>query len=161
MKTVLTIICALAVGLMTTAIAVPVHAESSGLISMLTSQLGVTNDQAEGGSGAILGYAKDQLSGDDYSKVTDAMPETEGLIDSAPKKEGGLAGTLGSASSLLGGGDKGKSAAGLAGLAESFSSLGLDSDMIGKFTPVILDYAKSKGGETVSSLLGGVLQGLL
>jgi hypothetical protein len=89
------------------------------------------------------------------------MPETEDLIASAPqKKEGGLASQLGGASSLLGGGDKGASVAGLAGLTESFSSLGLSSDMIGQFTPVILDYAKSKGGETVSSLLGSVLGGL-
>ena len=160
MKTMLTVICALTAGLLTAATPVPVHADGSGLISMLTSQLGITSKQAEGGSGAILGYAKDQLSGEDYSKVTDAMPETEALIDAAPKKEGGLAGQLGSASSLLGG-DKGKSAAGLAGLVDSFSSLGLNSDMIGQFTPIILEYAKSKGGETVSSLLSGALQGLL
>jgi hypothetical protein len=155
------VFCVLAVAIMVAAMPTPVQADASGLISMLTSQLGVTTEQAEGGSGAILSYAKGQLSEDDYSKVTEAMPETEDLVDSAPKKkEGGLASQLGGASSLLGGGDKGASVTGMAGLAESFSSLGLSSDMIGQFTPVILEYAKGKGGETVSTILGSVLKGL-
>jgi hypothetical protein len=59
---------------------------------------------------------------------------------------------------LLGGGEKTSSLAGMAGLSNSFSSLGLNADMIGQFTPIILEYAKSKGGEIVSSLLKGALQ---
>jgi hypothetical protein len=46
----------------------------------------------------------------------------------------------------------------MAGLASSFSSLGLSSDMVGKFVPVILEYAKSKGGDGVSSILQGALK---
>jgi hypothetical protein len=160
MKSLLTGLCAVAVGLMMTVCVSPVHADSSGLISLLTSRLGVTSAQAEGGSGAILGYAKQKLSADDFSKVTDAMPETESLIKAAPKTEGagGLAGKLGGAASLLGGGEKTSSLAGMAGLSNSFSSLGLNAGMIGQFTPIILEYAKSKGGEIVSSLLKGALQ---
>jgi hypothetical protein len=160
MKSLLTALCAVAVGLVMTVCPSPVHADSSGLISLLTSRLGVTNAQAEGGSGALLGHAKQKLSADDFSKVTDAMPETESLIEAAPKAEkaGGLAEKLGGASSLLGGGEKTSSLAGMAGLANSFSSLGLSSDMVGKFVPIILEYAKSKGGDSVSSILKGALQ---
>jgi hypothetical protein len=160
MKSLLTAVCVMAVGLVMTVCPNPVHADSSGLVSMLTSRLGVSTPQAEGGSGAILGYAKQKLSVNDFSKVTDAMPETGSLIEAAPKTEGagGLAGKLGSASSLLGGGEKTSSLAGMAGLANSFSSLGLGSDMVGKFVPIILEYAQSKGGESVSSILKGALQ---
>lgn len=160
MKSIVTLLCAVAVGFIMPAFVNPVHADSSGLISLLTSRLGVSNAQAEGGSGAILGHAKQKLSTDDFSKVTTAMPETESLIEVAPKAEkaGGLAGKLGGASSLLSGSEKTSSLAGLAGLSSSFSSLGLSSDMVGKFVPIILEYAQSKGGETVSSILKGVLQ---
>ena len=40
-----------------------------GLVGMLTSQVsGVSADQAAGGAGAIFGFAKDQLSGDDFGR---------------------------------------------------------------------------------------------
>lgn len=160
MKSLFTPLCAVAFGLMMTVCVNSVHADSSGLISLLTSRLGVSNAQAGGGSGALLGYAKQKLSADDFSKVTDAMPETDSLIKAAPKTEGGggLAGKLGGATSLLGGSEKTSSLAGMAGLSESFSSLGLNADMIGQFTPIILEYAKSKGGDVVMSLLKGALQ---
>jgi len=159
MKNLLTACCVLAVGLMMTVCVTPVHADSSGLTGLLTSRLGVSNAQAEGGAGSILGYAKQKLSADDFSKVTDAMPETESLIQAAPKTGGGggLAGKLGGASSLLGGSEKTSSLAGMAGLSDSFSSLGLNADMIGQFTPIILEYAKSKGGDAVMSILKGAL----
>ena len=160
MKSISTALCSVVVGLTMILCANPVHADSSGLISLLTSRLGVTNAQAEGGSGAILGYAKQKLGVEDFLKVTNAMPETESLIKAAPKAEGagGLAGTLGEASSLLGGAGKTSSVPGIAGLSSSFSSLGLNSNMVGQFIPIILEYAQSKGGETVSSILKSVLQ---
>ena len=33
----------------------------------------------------------------------------------------------------------------------------LDADMVGKFVPVVLDYANTKGGEGVMNLLKGAL----
>ena len=47
--------------------------------------------------------------------------------------------------------------AGMAGLESSFEKLGLSGDMVGKFTPIILDYVKNKGGEHAMNLLKGVL----
>ena len=43
------------------------------------------------------------------------------------------------------------------GLAESFKRLDMSSDMVAKFTPIILDYVKQKGGEQVMNLLKGAL----
>jgi len=159
-KNLWTVLCAVTVGLMMIIFVNPVHADGSELIDLLTSRLGVTNSQAEGGSGAILGYAKQKLSIDDFSKVTNAIPETESLIKTAPKTEGagGLVGKLGSLSALLGGGGKTSSLANMSNLSSSFSSLGLNSEMIGQFTPIILEYAQNKGGETVSAILKSVLQ---
>ncbi len=124
-----------------------------GLAATLVSKLGVTQKQAEGGAGSILDYAKNNLSKDDFSKVASAIPETNTLLAAAPKTETSALGSLGS--SL--GGSSLASAAGIAALAPSFKKLGLSSDMVGKFVPVIVDYAQAKGGQAVSGILGKVL----
>jgi len=125
----------------------------SGLVSSLTQKLGVSNEQATGGAGAILGYAKGKLSKEDYSTVSKAMPESDSLIKAAPKEDN-MSSKLGSMTSALSGG--GESAGGLGALAGSFGKLGLSPDMAGKFLPVILEYANTKGGSKVSGLLQGV-----
>lgn len=125
------------------------------LIQMLTSQLGVDDSQAEGGLGLLLGIAKEKLGAGDFAKVAETMPGVEGLVDAAPQPSG-LGGALGGLASSFGGGagQLGQ----LAGLASGFKGLGLDSEMVGKFVPVILSYVRSKGGDGVAGLLEGVLK---
>ena len=154
--------------------AVAANAGDMGLVDLLTRQLGVTTDQAEGGAGAIFSTAKQELSPDEYDQVSDAVPEATTLLDKAPKPEadadtdsgsedtGGMAGSLGDVTSALGGGGSSiagaaQAAGGMGALSESFSSLGMSPDMVGKFIPVVLDYAQSKGGDAVMSLLKGAL----
>jgi len=132
----------------------PVSADVTKLIEMLTSKLGVTEDQARGGAGTIFDYAKQKLGMEDFSKVTSALPGVDSLIGSAPQSAA-LTGKLGSSLSSLGG--KSESAAGIASLTESFSKLGLDNKMVDEYVTVILDYAKSEGGETIMNLLKGSL----
>lgn len=129
-------------------------ADVSKLIGTLTEQLGVTENQAKGGSGAIFDYAKQNLNMEDFSKVTDALPGVDSLIDSAPESSG-LAGKMGSSLSSLGG--KSSSLGGLGKLTDSFAKLGLKQDMINQFVPIILDFAKSEGGESVMNILKGAL----
>jgi hypothetical protein len=135
------------------------HADTSGLVVHLTKQLGVSEEQATGGSGAIFGLAKSRLSPSDFSQVAGVVPEMDSLLGAAPKAEskGGVSGAASSAaSSMLGSG--GGSLGGLASLAGPFSQLGLSPDMIGKFVPSILEFVGGKGGSGVQSLLAGVLK---
>jgi Protein of unknown function VcgC/VcgE (DUF2780) len=134
---------------------IPAFAAESGLVDLLIKNTGVTTPQAEGGAGAIFNTAKQNMTAQNFSKVTKAMPEVESLMVKAPKVEKN-SGLLGSASSMLGGdaGSLGKAA----GLYDSFSKLGLSKEMVGRFIPLILDYSKSKGGNTVSNLLSAALQ---
>lgn len=129
-------------------------AAEEGLVGLLTSQLGVTEKQAKGGTGSILNYARDKLSEADFTKVAQAIPGVGEYLDAAPKA-GGVAGAVSGASSLLGGKKEG---GGLLSLAGQFAELGLGSDMIGKFVPVIVSYVKSSGGEAVAGLLAGALK---
>ncbi|NLB64896.1 MAG: DUF2780 domain-containing protein [Lentisphaerae bacterium] len=125
------------------------------LVSELVSKLGVENTQAKGGAGLILKLAQEKLGGD-FSKVAAAIPGAKDLISAAPAAAGGaklIGGLLGSI-----GGDKAKGLSDLAGLAGGFAQLNLDSGMVTKFVPIILQFAKSKGGQDAMSLLAKVLQ---
>ena len=126
-------------------------ADDPNLVQTLSKQLNVSEDQAAGGAGAIFQYAKGALSGDDYGKVVKAVPEAAELEKKAPATDAATS----AAGSMLG--KTGGSAAGLAGLTSSFDKLGLSSDMVGKFTPIVVNYVEQKGGAEVGGLMRNVL----
>jgi hypothetical protein len=131
------------------------RAADLGLVQLLSSNLGVTEKQATGGAGSIFNLAKQNLSIEDFSKVAKAVPDIDNMMTAAPKPEG-AAGMLGGASSLLGGSTK--SIAGVTSLAGSFSQLGMKADMVNSFVPIILNYVKSGGGESVMNILQSALK---
>ena len=108
----------------------PVYADTSKLIGSLVDKLGVSEEQATGGAGAVFKEAKNNMSSGDYSQLLNAVPGIDSLISKAPQG-GGLAGK---ASSFLGG--SAGSATGVAALADSFSKLGLAPDMVNQFVPM-------------------------
>ena len=133
-------------------------ASSSSLTDMLVSQLGVTNQQAMGGAGAIFELAKSHMSPADFSKVSGAVPGMSQLLAAAPALSamtGGNAGLAGVAASALGG--SAGSMGSLATLGSAFSSLGMDAGMASKFLPVVLDFVQSSGGSATMSLLKAAL----
>jgi len=132
------------------------HAGTMDLITTLVDTLGITKDQAKGGSGALFQNAKDNLSGDDFQKVSDAVPDMDEYLAAAPAAEtkSGLGGALGSSLSSLGG-DAAK-AGSMLDLTSAFLKLGMDSGTLGKFVPVVLDFVQSKGGESLVGLLKGL-----
>lgn len=127
-------------------------AQAQDLTSMLTDQLGVSNEQATGGAGAIFDYAKNNLGAADFSSIAKGVPDMDNLLSAAPKQDSGSA--LGKASSLLGGGDSGLG--GLASLASSFDSLGLDAGMVSQFLPIVEKYVGSVSGDQAMGLLKGL-----
>jgi len=125
------------------------------LLQMLTNQLGITNEQAEGGAGLLFKMAKDKLESGEFSQIAQTIPGIEGLISSAPEP-GGLSGALGGFASSLGGGAG--QLGDLASLAGGFKSLKLDSGLIGQFIPIVLSFAQSKGGDIVKNILEKALK---
>ena len=124
------------------------------LIKILTEQLGVSQDQAQGGAGLLFKLAKDKMSSDEFSQVAGHVPGLENLVESAPDS-GMLGSALSGLASSLSGGETGPG--GLAGLVGGFTKLGLDSDMIGKFVPIIMNYLKDKGGESLAGIISNAL----
>jgi len=125
------------------------------LVDQLVKNLGVSEEAAKGGSGLIFNMAKAKLGAGDFGKVASALPGITDLMNSAPES-GGVLGGIGKLASGLGGGAG--QLGNLASLAGGFSKLGLDSGMIGKFIPIILSFAQSKGGDVVKSLLQKALK---
>lgn len=116
------------------------------LIGLLTSQLGVSGPQAQGGAGLLLGMARERLTAQQFSQVAGAIPGLDGMLKAAPAAGGG--GVMGMLGKAVGG-----QAGDLAALAGGFSKLGMDAGMIQRFIPVIMGYVQQQGGAGVAALL--------
>ena len=135
-------------------------ASTGALIGSLTDQLGVSKKQARGGAGSLFSYAKDNLSADDFSALSGAVPGVDRLIKKAPSV-GGASSATSAASSLLGGSSGGSSAlsgamdqlGGTALVAEQFSKLGMDAGMVQQFLPIVLDYVEETGGQAAMDIM--------
>jgi hypothetical protein len=111
------------------------------LISMLTSKLGVTDNQAKGGMGSLLTLAKEKMTGGNFGKLTALMPQASKYMETA-KQLGAIAGPLKN----------------MAGLNGAFSKLGMKSDTANKFVPTVTDYVGQVGGDSVKNMLLGALK---
>lgn len=147
---------------------------SNTLLGMLTSQLGISEQQANDGMKAIMDLAKQHLSSADYTRILAAAPDLGSLAaptaapvppnastTAAPTKvdipadNSEVTGTLlGYASYWMGSSNLGQ----MAQVAQIFSQLGLSTEMIGKFTQIALTYANSAGGKEIMELLAGAVK---
>lgn len=113
------------------------------LIRKLTKDLGVSKDQARGGLVALLRAGQQNLSRKDFEQFVADIPGADKLLKSAPPPSAlsSLAGGLGS---LLGG----RNGPGRwAGLAASFTEIGVDLETAKKFGPIVIEYVRQHGGE--------------
>lgn len=124
------------------------------LVKRLTKELGVTKKQAQGGLVALLRAGEQNMARRDYEQFVADIPGADKLLKSAapPSTLSSLAGGLGS---LFGG----RSSAGRwAGLAASFTELGVDIDTAKKFGPVVIDYVRHHGGENLVQQMRSALK---
>jgi len=138
--------------------AAPVAGQTSSLVDTLVRQLGITPEQASGGAGSIFSMAKQGMNSADFAKVSTAVPGMNELLAAAPSQaapSSNMTGLMGMAASALGG--SGSSVGRLASLAGSFQSLGLNSGMVSRFIPVILQSVQSQGGSATMGLLQSAL----
>ncbi|MFY0728193.1 DUF2780 domain-containing protein [Pseudomonas sp. NFX15] len=125
--------------------------QTADLLGALT-KLNVTPQQAVGGTSAMLGLAKNQLSTTDYSQLAKSVPGIDKL--SGGGDLGALAGLLGSSGKSAGLENALGNVKDTNDLNSAFSALGMDSGMVGQFAPVILQYLGQQG--VGGSLLGSL-----
>lgn len=113
------------------------------LIKRLTKELGITKAQANGGLVALLRAAQQNMARADFDEFVADVPGADKLLKGAPPPStlSSLAGGLGS---LFGGK---KSPGRWAGLAASFTELGIPIATAKKFGPIVIDYVAHHGGE--------------
>jgi hypothetical protein len=133
--------------------------QSLELLQSLSS-LKLTPQQALGGTGALLGLAKNQLPSAEYQQLNQSVPGLEQFEGSKGLEQlSGLNGLLGKSAgtpvnpqttAALGNVNN------LADLNQAFSALGMDSGIIGQFAPLLLQYFGQQGVDTslLSSLSG-------
>jgi hypothetical protein len=114
---------------------------SNPLMGMLTSTLGVTPQQAEGGVGSILKLANEKLVKGDFDQIAALIPGASKYMDTA-KKLGAYAGTIGD----------------LAGLTSSLGKLGISPQTAAQFIPAVTDFVGKAGGSDLGAKLAGVLK---
>ena len=125
---------------------------ATGLLPTLTEQLGVTDTQAEGGLGSLMQMAKGALSSDEFSQLSDSVPNMSTLLAAAPLLTSGDS-SSGMTDMLASAGGVASSLGGLATLTEQFKSLGLSSDMISKFASVVMSYFSANDSGNAGALL--------
>jgi hypothetical protein len=114
---------------------------ASSLVNMLTSQLGVTANQANGGVGSTLNYAENKLNSTDFNSLTKVIPGSDEFMQSA-KDLGAVKGPIT---------DK-------AGLEAAYSRLGMGSEMTSKFNKTLGDIVGKAGGDSVKNLFGSLFK---
>jgi hypothetical protein len=118
------------------------------LIQSLTSELGVTPAQAQGGAGAIFKAAQQRLGGSQFDQLLGGLPGVKDLLNKAPGSGGGgggglLGGLAAIAGKVGGGGDMAQAAQ----LLSQFGALGMNKDTLMKFVPVLMKFLESQGGK--------------
>jgi hypothetical protein len=122
------------------------------LVGQLVKELSITPAQAEGAAGSLFGLAKNRLKPEEFAKVASAVPNMDGLLKAAPAADAKASAIDAVAGKAAGG------STGIAGLAGSFSKLGLKPDTISKLAPTLIKSVEAKGGAEIGKLLAGALQ---
>lgn len=121
-----------------------VAGDTANLVSGLSSKLGVSTQQAAGGTAALFAMAQSKLPANQFSGITNKVSGLSGLLGSDQSSSGGLTSTILNNVSSLG------------GVQQAFSGLGLSPDMIGQFVPIITQFLGTQGvtGTIINSLQG-------
>ena len=114
------------------------------LVKRLTKELGVTKKQAQGGLVALLRAGQQNLSRADFEQFVADVPGADKLLAKAPPPS-----TLSTIAGGLGGLFGRNSPGRWAGLAASFTELGVDLDTARKFGPIVIDYVAHHGGKNL------------
>ena len=123
------------------------------LVKRLSKELGVTKKQAQGGLVALLRAGQQNLSRVDFEQFVADVPGADKLLAKAPPPS-----TLSSIAGGLGGLFGRNSPGRWAGLAASFTELGVDLDTARKFGPIVIDYVAHHGGEDLVEKMKAALK---
>lgn len=127
--------------------------QSTDLVGNVMSQLGLSQEQAEGGLGTLLSLAQSNLGGSDFSQLSNSIPGADALLAAVPElsSDSGMSGLLSQA------GDLGQSFEGAAMVYDAFEQLGIKKEYVAPMVDIAKSYLETNGSEgTVDLLMKGV-----
>ena len=126
------------------ALSVSVQAQTTDLIELLTSEMGISNEQAEGGAGSLFNFAQEGMSGSDFGDLSNAVPGMDNLLGAVPSL-GGKSSLMGQAATMV---------TGMPAVVKAFDKLGLSEGQVAIMTPLLVGYVEKKGGEKLAKIFG-------
>jgi hypothetical protein len=134
----------------------PAMPNVTDMISSVSESVGIDKSQAEGGLASIFSYAKDNISAEQFSGLSDSLPGLDSLMGSVPDisemtSEGGLSGLMDKAANYN------DSLKAMNELKKQFEALGLSPEMISKVVSSAKAYLDTDEGKKIKDQL---MQGL-
>jgi len=125
--------------------------KSNALISYAASQLGLSEEKVAGGLGAIFKVAKDNLSKENFSMLSSAVPDINSYIKQAPTS------SVSAITSLLGSNETSKKAESANYLDSAFKTLGIPKESLPSMVNTVSSYLESNGyGDAAGMLKKGL-----
>jgi hypothetical protein len=134
------------------------NAAMSSLTGLVTAQLGVTEQQAQGGLGTLFSVAQSTLDGADFQQLSQHVPDMASLLNAAPEvseKAQGISSLVAVAGKY---GDALKS--GNEAYAR-FKTLGIDAAQIPQYIEVTNQFLEKQGGTDIAALFSKGLEALM
>lgn len=128
----------------------------ASLVSMVSDNLGVSEEQSQGGVASIFDYAKENLSSGEYTQLASNLPGLDSLMDYVPEVSADSSSNSSAVSGLLNkASEYSSSLSSINELKKQFEALGLDADMISSFVTQINAYL-SGDSDTQALLQSGL-----
>lgn len=126
------------------------------MISSVSESVGIDESQAEGSLASIFNYAKDNISSEQFSSLSESLPGLDSLMDAVPSisevtSEGGLNGLMDKAANYN------ESLKAMNELKKQFEALGLSPEMITQVIASAKAYLDTDEGKKIKDQL---MQGL-
>ena len=134
------------------------NAAMSSLTGLVTAQLAVTEQQAQGGLGTLFSVAQSTLDGADFQQLSQHVPDMASLLNAAPEvseKAQGISSLVAVAGKY---GDALKS--GNEAYAR-FKTLGIDAAQIPQYIEVTNQFLEKQGGTDIAALFSKGLEALM
>ncbi len=131
------------------------NVDGTDLTNILTSQLGVSQQQALGGAGAIFQAAQAGMTPESFATLSQTVPGINNMLNAAPVVSGAASDLTEGLSAMMG--DSNNTLGGAASLITSFQQLDLSPEMLGQFIPVVTNYVQDTSGQLTANLLQSVL----
>jgi len=117
--------------------------ENKPLIDEVKKQTGLSTTQTTGTLGALMGYAQNNLSKNDYSSITDKVPGLSSLTSTPTVSP--LISSLTSSEMVQ----------------STLKGFGVDPSLVQTIIPILVNYVSKSGGESSGNMLSSSLSGLM